>query len=153
MLMVIIMITGSFLGMSVTTDNSTACVRRQSSIDGKLTLARSALGTRFLGFCTGAAAGRAIPAQARHRHAPYLRHGRPGVWVANPRCTRFANSQTFVEMPSRHSDSRHRKAPAANLRSRFSPFARPIFLRFPLSDKVPVFRAIADCVKPPRRST
>jgi H+-transporting ATPase len=53
MLMVIIMITGDFLGMSVTTDN----VRQSSKPNrwqiGKLTLACTVPGCCLLGFCTG----------------------------------------------------------------------------------------------------
>jgi len=53
MLMVIIMITGDFLGMSVTTDN----VRPSGSPSvwqiGKLTEAGAVMGTCFLAFCTG----------------------------------------------------------------------------------------------------
>jgi H+-transporting ATPase len=53
MLMVIIMITGDFLGMSVTTDN----VRQSSKPNrwqiGKLTLACTVPGACLLGFCTG----------------------------------------------------------------------------------------------------
>jgi H+-transporting ATPase len=52
MLMVIIMLTGDFLGMSVTRDN----VRRSTAPNrwqiGKLTIAGSVLGACFLGFCT-----------------------------------------------------------------------------------------------------
>jgi hypothetical protein len=55
MLMVIIVITGNFLGMSVTTDNVRPSAKPNQWQIGKLTLARSqALGTCFLGFCTGA---------------------------------------------------------------------------------------------------
>jgi len=52
MLMVIIMITGDFLGMSVTTDNVRQSTKPNRWQIGKLTLAGSALGVCFLGFCT-----------------------------------------------------------------------------------------------------
>jgi H+-transporting ATPase len=53
MLMVIIMITGDFLGMSVTRDNVRQSARPNQWQVGKLTLAGSVLGACFLGFCTG----------------------------------------------------------------------------------------------------
>jgi len=53
MLMVIIMITGDFLGMSVTKDNVRQSVKPNHWQIGKLTLAGSVLGVCFLGFCTG----------------------------------------------------------------------------------------------------
>ena len=53
MLMVIIMITGDFLGMSVTADNVRPSPLPNQWHIGKLTLACSALGLCFLGFCTG----------------------------------------------------------------------------------------------------
>jgi H+-transporting ATPase len=52
MLMVIIMITGDFLGMSVTTDNVRQSEKPNSWQIGKLTLACSVLGCCLLGFCT-----------------------------------------------------------------------------------------------------
>jgi len=54
MLMVTIMLTGDFLGMSVTTDNVRQSARPNEWRIGKLTLAGSIMGTCFLGFCTGA---------------------------------------------------------------------------------------------------
>ena len=53
MLMVIIMLTGDFLGMSVTTDNVRPSIAPNQWQIGKLTLAGSVLGATFLGFCTG----------------------------------------------------------------------------------------------------
>jgi H+-transporting ATPase len=55
MLMVIIMITGDFLGMSITTDNVRTSPDPNKWQIGKLTLACSVLGACFLAFCTGAA--------------------------------------------------------------------------------------------------
>jgi H+-transporting ATPase len=52
MLMVIIMITGDFLGMSVTTDNVRQSQKPNSWQIGKLTLACSVLGCCLLTFCT-----------------------------------------------------------------------------------------------------
>jgi len=52
MLMVIIMITGDFLGMSVTEDNVRPSVKPNHWEIGKLTLAGSVLGAGFLCFCT-----------------------------------------------------------------------------------------------------
>jgi H+-transporting ATPase len=54
MLMVIIMITGDFLGMSVTADNVRQSTKPNQWQIGKLTLAGSALGACMLAFCTGA---------------------------------------------------------------------------------------------------
>ena len=54
MLMVIIMLTGDFLGMSVTTDNVRQSARPNQWRIGKLTLAGAVMGACFLGFCTGA---------------------------------------------------------------------------------------------------
>jgi H+-transporting ATPase len=54
MLMVIIMLTGDFLGMSVTTDNVRQSARPNQWRIGKLTIAGAILGACFLGFCTGA---------------------------------------------------------------------------------------------------
>jgi H+-transporting ATPase len=54
MLMVIIMITGDFLGMSVTTDNVRQSAKPNSWQIGRLTLACSVLGCCLLAFCTGA---------------------------------------------------------------------------------------------------
>lgn len=54
MLMVIIMITRDFLGMSVTADNVRQSARPNKWEIGKLTLTYSALGGCLLGFCTGA---------------------------------------------------------------------------------------------------
>ncbi len=54
MLMVIIMITGDFLGMSVTVDNVRQSAKPNRWQVGKLTLAGCALGPCLLGFCTGA---------------------------------------------------------------------------------------------------
>jgi H+-transporting ATPase len=54
MLMVIIMITGDFLGMSVTTDNVRQSAKPNSWQIGKLTLACSVLGCCLLAFCTAA---------------------------------------------------------------------------------------------------
>jgi H+-transporting ATPase len=54
MLMVIIMITGDFLGMSVTTDNVGQSAKPNSWQIGKLTLACSVLGCCLLAFCTAA---------------------------------------------------------------------------------------------------
>jgi H+-transporting ATPase len=53
MLMVIIMLTGDFLGMSVTKDNVRQSQKPNRWQIGKLTLAGSVLGTCFLAFCTG----------------------------------------------------------------------------------------------------
>ncbi|HXL93720.1 MAG TPA: HAD-IC family P-type ATPase [Streptosporangiaceae bacterium] len=53
MLMVIIMVTGDFLGMSVTTDNVRPSARPNQWHIGKLTLAGSVMGGCFLAFCTG----------------------------------------------------------------------------------------------------
>ncbi len=52
MLMVIIMLTGDFLGMSVTRDNVRQSANPNQWQIGKLTLAGSLLGACFLGFCT-----------------------------------------------------------------------------------------------------
>lgn len=53
MLMVIIMVTGDFLGMSVTTNNvRPSAIPNQWQI-GKLTLAGAVMGGCFLAFCTG----------------------------------------------------------------------------------------------------
>jgi hypothetical protein len=49
---------------------------------------------------------------------------------------------TFVEIPFRHSDSRHRNAPAANFRSRFYPFACLLFAFSLDLTKVPVSRQL-----------
>jgi H+-transporting ATPase len=54
MLMVIIMITGDFLGMSVTVDNVRQSAKPNRWQIGKLTLVGCALGPCLLGFCTGA---------------------------------------------------------------------------------------------------
>jgi H+-transporting ATPase len=54
MLIVIIMITGDFLGMSITTDNVRQSVKPNQWQIGKLTLACSVLGGCFLAFCTAA---------------------------------------------------------------------------------------------------
>jgi H+-transporting ATPase len=54
MLMVIIMITGDFLGMSVTADNVRQSEKPNKWQIGRMTLACSVLGFCFLGFCTGA---------------------------------------------------------------------------------------------------
>ncbi len=54
MLMVIIMITGDFLGMSVTTDNVRQSAKPNRWQIGKLTLAGSVLGSCLLAFCTSA---------------------------------------------------------------------------------------------------
>jgi H+-transporting ATPase len=53
MLMVIMMLTGDFLGMSLTTDNVRQAAKPNRWQIGKLTLAGSILGTCYLGFCTG----------------------------------------------------------------------------------------------------
>jgi len=53
MLMVIIMLTGDFLGMSVTTDNVRQSAKPNEWRIGKLTQAGAILGACFLGFCTG----------------------------------------------------------------------------------------------------
>ncbi len=53
MLMVIIMLTGDFLGMSVTRDNVRQSAKPNRWQIGKLTLAGSILGACFLAFCTG----------------------------------------------------------------------------------------------------
>jgi H+-transporting ATPase len=53
MLMVIIMLTGDFLGMSVTRDNVRQSARPNQWRIGKLTMAGSILGACFLAFCTG----------------------------------------------------------------------------------------------------
>jgi H+-transporting ATPase len=54
MLMVVIMVTGDFLGMSVTTDNVRPSARPNQWHIGKLTLAGAVMGGCFLAFCTGA---------------------------------------------------------------------------------------------------
>jgi H+-transporting ATPase len=54
MLMVIIMITGDFLGMSVTTDRVRPSAKPNEWQIGKLTLAGTVTGSCFLAFCTGA---------------------------------------------------------------------------------------------------
>jgi H+-transporting ATPase len=54
LLMVIIMITGDFLGMSVTADNVRPSTKPNQWQIGKLVLACSVLGVCLLGFCTGA---------------------------------------------------------------------------------------------------
>ena len=54
MLMVIIMITGDFLGMSITTDNVRPSATPNKWQIGKLTLACSVLGACLLAFCVGA---------------------------------------------------------------------------------------------------
>ena len=54
MLMVILVITGDFLGMSVTTDNVQPSAKPNRWQIGKLTLGCSVLGVCLLGFCTGA---------------------------------------------------------------------------------------------------
>jgi H+-transporting ATPase len=54
MLMVIIMITGDFLGMSVTADNVRQSTKPNKWQIGRLTAAGAALGLCLLGFCTGA---------------------------------------------------------------------------------------------------
>jgi H+-transporting ATPase len=54
LLMVIIMITGDFLGMSVTADNVRPSAKPNRWQIGKLVLACSVLGICLLGFCTGA---------------------------------------------------------------------------------------------------
>jgi len=54
MLMVILMVTGDFLGMSVTTDNVRQSAKPNSWQIGKLTLASCIVGICLLGFCTGA---------------------------------------------------------------------------------------------------
>jgi H+-transporting ATPase len=51
--MVIIMITGDFLGMSVTADNVRPSAKPNQWQIGKLVSACSVLGICFLGFCTG----------------------------------------------------------------------------------------------------
>lgn len=53
MLMVIIMITGDFLGMSITVDNVRASARPDQWQIGKLTMACSVLGVCLLTFCVG----------------------------------------------------------------------------------------------------
>lgn len=53
MLMVIIMLTGDFLGMSVTRDNVRQSTKPNRWQIGKLTIAGSILGACFLAFCTG----------------------------------------------------------------------------------------------------
>jgi H+-transporting ATPase len=53
MLMVIIMLTGDFLGMSITKDNVRQSAKPNQWQIGKLTLAGSVLGACFLAFCTG----------------------------------------------------------------------------------------------------
>ena len=53
MLMVIIMLTGDFLGMSVTRDNVRRSIRPNHWQIGRLTAAGAVLGSCFLGFCTG----------------------------------------------------------------------------------------------------
>jgi len=53
MLMVIIMLTGDFLGMSVTTDNVRESAKPNQWQIGRLTLAGSVMGVCFLGFLTG----------------------------------------------------------------------------------------------------
>ncbi len=53
LLMVIIMITGDFLGMSVTADNVRPSAKPNQWQIGKLVSACSVLGICFLGFCTG----------------------------------------------------------------------------------------------------
>ena len=53
MLMVIIMITGDFLGMSVTTDHVQASARPNQWRIGRLTVAGIVLGAGFLAFCSG----------------------------------------------------------------------------------------------------
>jgi H+-transporting ATPase len=53
-LMVVIMITGDFLGMSVTTDNVRQSARPNKWQIGKLTVACSILGSCLLAFCVGA---------------------------------------------------------------------------------------------------
>jgi H+-transporting ATPase len=53
MLMVVIMVTGDFLGMSVTTDNVRPSATPNQWHIGKLTLAGSVMGGCFLAFCTG----------------------------------------------------------------------------------------------------
>ncbi len=52
MLMVIIMLTGDFLGMSVTADNVRPSAKPNQWQIGRLTLGGSVLGAGFLGFCT-----------------------------------------------------------------------------------------------------
>jgi len=54
MLMVIIMVTGDFLGMSVTADNVRQSAKPNTWQIGKLTLACCIVGICLLGFCTGA---------------------------------------------------------------------------------------------------
>jgi H+-transporting ATPase len=103
MLMVIIMITGDFLGMSITTDNVRQSPNPNKWQIGKLTLACSVLGACFLAFCTGAMlighyrlgldpsslqtlcmialvfGGEATLYNVRERH--HLWSSRPGKWV------------------------------------------------------------------------
>jgi H+-transporting ATPase len=103
MLMVIIMITGDFLGMSITTDNVRQSPMPNKWQIGKLTAACAVLGTCLLAFCTGALlvgkyrlgldlealqtlamialvfGGEATLYNVRERH--HLWSSRPGIWV------------------------------------------------------------------------
>lgn len=103
MLMVIIMITGDFLGMSITTDNIRQSPTPNRWQIGKLTVACTVLGACLLAFCTGALlvgkyrlgldlgalqtlamialvfGGEATLYNVRERH--HLWSSRPGKWV------------------------------------------------------------------------
>jgi len=103
MLMVIIMLTGDFLGMSVTADNVRQSATPNRWQIGKLTAAGSILGGCFLGFCTGVLilgkyrlglglgalqtlamvglvfGGEAVLYSVRERR--HLWNSRPGTWV------------------------------------------------------------------------
>ncbi len=103
MLMVVIMVTGDFLGMSVTTDNVRPSASPNQWQIGKLTVAGSVLGGCFLAFCTGTLligkyalgldlgqlqalcvvalvfGGEAVLYNARERR--HLWDSRPGRWV------------------------------------------------------------------------
>jgi H+-transporting ATPase len=103
MLMVIIMITGDFLGMSITTDNVRQSPTPNKWQIGKLTVACAVLGACLLAFCTGALligkyrlgldlgalqtlamvtlvfGGEATLYNVRERH--HLWSSRPGIWV------------------------------------------------------------------------
>lgn len=103
MLMVIIMITGDFLGMSITTDNVRQSPTPNRWQIGKLTVACTVLGACLLAFCTGALlvgkyrlgldlgalqtlamialvfGGEATLYNVRERH--HLWSSRPGKWV------------------------------------------------------------------------
>jgi H+-transporting ATPase len=153
MLMVIIMITGDFLGMSVTTDNVGQSAKPNSWQIGKLTLACSVLGCCLLAFCTAALligkyrlgldmgalqtlamialvfAGEATLYSVRERR--HLWSSRPGTWVIVASIGDVLVISTLAVL-----------APTAN-RSGLSMLSAALLFAFLLDlVKVPVFRRL-----------